>query len=241
MKRGTADVHTKNWALQMRAARFLWCRDGFGLEVNNFSIEQGKSIFLYGPSGSGKSTLLSLVSGISKADSGTILLMGQSLSDVPSSVRDRLRAEQTGVIFQMFNMVPYLTPLENILLPLRFAPIRRKRCGNTLNAALTLTRALSLPDQAVTNLPSSSLSVGQQQRVAMARAMIGSPPLIIADEPTSALDVEARSIFMDVLFDQAEQTGAALLIVSHDLSLASRFDYSVALDEIARPIGKNAA
>lgn len=227
--------------LEMRAVRFLWPGGDFGLEVDCFSIEPGQSTFLHGPSGSGKSTLLSLISGITKAGSGEISLLGQSLTQARPSVRDRLRAEQTGVIFQMFNLVPYLTPLENILLPLRFAPARRKRCGRTFDAALNLTRALSLPDQAVINMPASSLSVGQQQRVAVARAMIGHPPLIIADEPTSALDTDARGTFMELLFAQTMQSGAALLMVSHDLSLANRFDKVVALNEIARPIGKNAA
>ncbi len=223
-------------ALRLKSVRFTWPGGRFGLDVNEFSIAAGETVFLYGPSGSGKSTLLSLIAGIASVDAGEVSLQGQVLSGLRAAMRDRIRAERTGVIFQMFNLVPYLTPLENILLPLRFAPERRKRCEDPQAAALTLTRTLSLPDPMVQQAPASTLSVGQQQRVAIARAMIGHPPLIIADEPTSALDSDARADFMHLLFDQVARSGAALLMVSHDRGLAENFDRVVSLSDIARPI-----
>ncbi|MEX0284154.1 MAG: ATP-binding cassette domain-containing protein [Paracoccaceae bacterium] len=225
----------------MLGTRFLWPGGRFGLSVDAFSVASSERVFLHGPSGSGKSTLLSLISGIVAPVAGEIRLQDHALTGQRPAVRDRLRAEQTGVIFQMFNLVPYLTPLDNILLPLRFAPDRRKRCLDAKQAALDLTRALDLPDAAVLSSPASALSVGQQQRVAVARAMIGHPPLIIADEPTSALDMDARAAFMDLLFKQTDTSGAALLMVSHDLSLSDRFDRAIALNDIAQPLHGNAA
>lgn len=220
----------------MRAVRFLWPGGRFGLEVPEFAVRAGETVFLHGPSGSGKSTLLSLIAGIATPQVGEVRLMGQSLTGARAARRDRMRAEQTGVIFQIFNLVPYLTALENILLPLRFAPERRKRCGDARGAALALTRALMLPDDAVCEAQAGTLSVGQQQRVAVARAMIGHPPLIIADEPTSALDSDAREEFIALLLEQVAASGAALLMVSHDQGLAARFDRVVALGDVVRPI-----
>ena len=228
-------------ALSLRDVRFTWPGGRFGLSVPQFDLAPGERVFLHGPSGSGKSTLLSLITGIVAPEAGTVALQGQALQGLRASARDRLRAERVGVIFQMFNLVPYLTPLENILLPLRFAPGRRARCAPPRDAALALTRQLGLPEDAVIAAPSSSLSVGQQQRVAVARAMIGHPPLIVADEPTSALDAQARAGFMDLLFDQVAQSGAALLMVSHDTDLAQRFDRVIALPDLAQRIGEQAA
>lgn len=218
--------------LALHGLGFRWPGTGFGMDVAAFEMERGTSVFLYGPSGSGKSTLLSLICGIVAPDTGRVILNGQDVTGLAPSARDRVRAETIGVIFQMFNLLPYLSCRDNILLPLRFAPRRRAACTDPRAEATRLARALGLPDR-VLSAPAAALSVGQQQRVAVARAMIGQPPLIIADEPTSALDTAAQDGFMDLLFEQVNEAGATLLMVSHDDRLATRFDRQVALGDIA--------
>jgi putative ABC transport system ATP-binding protein len=216
----------------LRGLAFRWPGTGFGIDVPDFAIARGASVFLHGPSGSGKSTLLSLICGIVSPNRGQVILDGRNVTGLSPSARDRVRAETIGVIFQMLNLLPYLSCRDNILLPLRFAPGRRAACPDPQAEAARLARALGLP-QEVLPMPASALSVGQQQRVAVARAMIGQPPLIIADEPTSALDTVAQNGFMDLLFAQVEEAGATLLMVSHDDRLAGRFAHRVALGDIA--------
>ncbi|WP_339949677.1 ABC transporter ATP-binding protein [uncultured Albimonas sp.] len=226
-------------ALRLAGVRYAWgagrAPEGFALEVDALQVARGERVFLHGPSGSGKSTLLALVCGVASPQAGAVEVEGEPLSSLSPARRDRFRAERIGVIFQMFNLLPYATALDNILLPLRFAPARRARLGRGARAeALRLSAALGLSEALVTRAPAAELSVGQQQRVAAARALIGGPGLIVADEPTSALDVAAQGAFLDLLFAQTEAAGAALLMVSHDPALAARFDRSVALPEIAR-------
>ena len=190
-------------------------------------------MLLLGPSGSGKSTLLGLVCGTLRPDAGAVRLLGQDLSTLRGTALDRLRAETFGVIFQQFNLLPYATGLDNVLLPLRFAPARRARVTAPVDEALRLLTGLGLPEDLMRRAPAARLSVGQQQRVAVARAMIGRPPVILADEPTSALDAAAQDGFLTLLFDQCAATGAALLMVSHDARLAPRFDRVVEMGAIA--------
>ncbi len=188
---------------------------------------------MLGESGSGKSTLLSLICGTVSAETGVISVAGTDLSGLRGGARDRFRAEHIGMIFQQFNLLPFGTVLENILLPLRFAPSRRARTGNERSEATDLCNALGLPPDLLT-AKASTLSVGQQQRVAVARAIIGDPPIIIADEPTSALDAGSQAAFLDLLFEQVRAHRATLLMVSHDPRLGDRFDRVVRMDEIAR-------
>ncbi len=192
----------------------------------------GETVLLLGESGSGKSTLLSLICGTVLVDTGTVHVAGTDLSNLSGGQRDRFRAEQIGMIFQQFNLLPFGSVLDNILLPLRFAPSRRDRVGNGRVEAGDLCAALGLPDLLATK--ASTLSVGQQQRVAVARAMIGRPPIIIADEPTSALDATSQSAFLDLLFSQVQAHGTTLLMVSHDPRLGERFDRVIAMEDIAR-------
>ena len=149
------------------------------------------------------------------------------------AARDRFRAESIGIVFQQFNLLPYASPIDNILLPLRFAPARRARAGDARAAALDLTDALGLSRDIILSSTADRLSVGQQQRVAVARALIGAPSLIVADEPTSALDAGAQASFLDLLFAQCAAAGSTLLMVSHDERLAPRFDRSVRMEDIA--------
>lgn len=224
-------------ALCLTDVAFAWPgRGGFGLCCPAFEIAPGERILLLGASGSGKSTLLSLICGIVAADRGKVMVAGTDLRTLGAGARDRFRAEQIGVIFQQFNLLPYARVADNILLPLRFAPARSARAGNAMQAAARLCAALDLPD-GVLNAPAGRLSVGQQQRVAVARAMIGAPPLIVADEPTSALDAATQDRFLDLLFAQIAETGSSLLMVSHDARLGARFDRVIDIAHIVQQQG----
>lgn len=224
---------SENPIIELTEVRFHWPgRASFAMDVPEFSVAQGESVLLLGESGSGKSTLLSLICGTVLANSGSVRVNGTDLATLSSGARDRFRGEQIGVIFQQFNLLPFGSVMDNVLLPLRFAPERRKRSTDERAEVLRLCNALGLPEGIETS-KASSLSVGQQQRVAVARALIGAPPLLIADEPTSSLDETTRDQFLDLLFDQTRAQKASLLMVSHDPRLADRFDRVVFLPDIA--------
>ncbi len=188
---------------------------------------------LLGESGAGKSTLLSLICGTILAQAGAVRVAGQDLAQLSGRKRDRFRGEQIGMIFQQFNLLPFGSVRDNILLPLRFAPDRRARVADPPSEATALCAALGLPAD-VLGVRAATLSVGQQQRVAVARALIGRPPIVIADEPTSALDATSQTAFLDLLFAQARAHGTTLLMVSHDPRLGDRFDRVLAMTDIAR-------
>ncbi len=229
-------------AVRLSGVRFAWAGPSpFRLNVPDFTLARGETLLLLGASGSGKSTLLSLVCGVNAAQEGRVEVEGTDLGQLRPGARDRFRAERIGVIFQMFNLLPYASPLDNILLPLSFAPDRRRRASPPRDTALTLTDRLGLARALVTGGPASRLSTGQQQRVAVARALIGGPGVIVADEPTSALDAHAQGAFLDLLFEQVSAAGAALLMVSHDTRLGGRFDRVVELGSIAGPPRADAA
>ncbi|KUJ79257.1 ABC transporter ATP-binding protein [Ruegeria profundi] len=226
--------------LNMSGVRFQWPgRTSFALNVPAFCLQRGETVLLLGESGSGKSTLLSLICGTLQTGTGTIAVSGTDLAALSGAGRDRLRAEQIGVIFQQFNLLPFATVSDNILLPLRFAPNRRSRTKMPFEEATRLCRSLGLPDDLL-GQRAASLSVGQQQRVAVARALIGQPPLMIADEPTSSLDAGSQNAFLDLMFGQLGEIGASLLMVSHDPRLGDRFDRVVELSDIAMIEGRAA-
>lgn len=224
--------------LEVENVRFSWKRDAaFALEVPHLSLAAGEKLLLMGPSGTGKSTLLSLIAGIVAPQSGAIRVLGDDIALLGASRRDRFRAEHMGVIFQMFNLLPYGSAVDNVLLPLSFAPGRSARVGAwTAQAeeARRLLLRLGLSDDAIGRKRAADLSVGQQQRVAAARALIGRPELIIADEPTSALDPESRDQFLDLVLGEVAGSDTSLLMVSHDPGLAPRFDRIVHLADILR-------
>jgi putative ABC transport system ATP-binding protein len=231
--------------IAMSDVRFVWPgRNAFSLAVDNFALPTAKRILLIGPSGSGKSTFLSLICGIVAPQSGRIEILGTDITRLPASARDGFRAEHFGIIFQMFNLLPYGTVIDNVLLPLSFAPGRRRRVAARASGdeeAARLLARLGLAANLVRGPLAARLSVGQQQRVAAARALIGSPELIVADEPTSALDRDRQAAFLDLLFGETSEAGATLIMVSHDESLASRFDRVMRLDEIAVAWQKDSA
>ena len=221
--------------LSIEDLRFSWQPGKPLLDLPSLSLGAGESLFLRGPSGSGKSTLLNLVGGVLRAQSGSIRLLGHALETLKPRQRDRLRADHIGFVFQQFNLLPYFDAIDNVLLSCGFSPRRAERAGADPRAqARMLLERMQMDVDEVAGRPAAELSVGQQQRVAAARALIGAPELVIADEPTSALDADTRDDFLALLFDECRRAGSALLFVSHDRSLESRFDRSVDLIEINR-------
>jgi putative ABC transport system ATP-binding protein len=220
--------------LSLSGVRYHWPgRASFGLDIPDFQLARSESVLLLGESGSGKSTLLSLICGTITADQGTVTVAGRDIASLTAGKRDRFRAEHIGLIFQQFNLLPYASVLDNILLPLRFAPLRRGRVASPRDTARRLCLDLGLPEDAIL-AQAGTLSVGQQQRVAAARALIGAPPLIVADEPTSALDAATQATFLDLLFAQARASGSTLLMVSHDARLNVHFDRVVQMSDVTQ-------
>ncbi|QTS85851.1 ABC transporter ATP-binding protein [Ectopseudomonas khazarica] len=216
---------------------FAWPGQAQLLDIPNFTLARGETLFLKGPSGSGKTTLLGLLGGVQRAQSGHIRLLGQDLAQLSAAARDRFRVDHTGYIFQQFNLLPFLSVRENVELPCRFSRQRAERAqqrhGSIDAAATALLEHLGLRAELLERR-ADELSIGQQQRVAAARALIGQPELVIADEPTSALDFDAREAFLQLLFAECRAAGASLLFVSHDQSLAALFDRNVSLSELNR-------
>ena len=225
-------------AVVMSAVRYRWPRAQVDcVAIDELVLAAGERVFLRGPSGSGKTTLLSLVGGVIQPQAGTVIVAGQALERLSAGARDRFRADHVGFVFQMFNLLPYLSARDNILLACRFSAARRARlrARNTSPAAelARLAERLDLGGDVLARA-AAELSVGQQQRVAAARALIGRPGLIIADEPTSALDADRQQAFIDLLRGECAAAGAALLFVSHDLRLARHFDRVLDLARINR-------
>ena len=223
--------------LDLKDVCFSWKNSGRELlNLPELLVEQHDHVFLQGPSGSGKSTLLALVGGILVSESGTLKVLGTEIKSLSSSARDAFRVDHIGFIFQLFNLLPYLSIEENVMLPLSFSKMRAKRAGRTkidqVNEAHRLLKSLALGEQLAEKSPVTELSVGQQQRVAAARALIGNPELIIADEPTSALDADLRHSFLELLFGECKKAGSTLLFVSHDSSLSEHFKRKISMDEI---------
>ena len=229
-------------ALRITDLVFRWPRQAQNcLEIPRLELAAGERVFLHGPSGSGKSTLLGLLGGVSLPQAGAIELLGTDITRLGSRDRDSFRADHIGFLFQQFNLLPWLSALDNVLLPCTFSARRRERAGAAPRVdAERMLRHLDL-DPASWRKPAGELSVGQQQRVAAARALIGRPEILIADEPTSALDAERQQIFIDLLLQESAAVGATLVFVSHDRRLAGHFDRVVALDDINRVAGEVAA
>lgn len=229
-------------AVALEETVFAWPgQSAATLDIPAFRVEPGEHVFIAGPSGSGKSTLLGLIAGILAPDRGTVSVNGSPISQWSGSRRDVFRGDNIGFIFQQFNLIPYLSILENVLIPCRLSAPRSERAGtgaeNPLAAAKRLLERLDLsPD--LWDRPVTKLSVGQQQRVAAARALIGRPFLLIADEPTSSLDADRREAFLELLLRESRAAGSTLLFVSHDLSLAAEFSRTVRLGELNQAGGE---
>ena len=206
------------------------------LDIARFEVAAGERVFIEGPSGSGKSTLFSLLGGVLSPREGTVRILGAEFSEMPARRRDRFRADHIGFVFQMFNLVPYLSMIDNVTLPCRFSRRRheraRLRTGAPEAEARRLLVRLGLDGDELLARAVTDLSIGQQQRVAVARALIGAPELIIADEPTSALDEGTRERFLELLSTQCDEADASLLFASHDTRLGVLFDRRVSLTEL---------
>ena len=218
--------------VKIESLRFQWSKNNnFKIFVPKLEVGRGKKVLFLGESGSGKTTLLSLICGFLEPLSGSILINDKIISDLTSTNKDAYRSDNIGIIFQQFNLLPYANVIDNIILPLYFSKQRSKKVENKINSAMNLCDQLRLPES-ILNQKASNLSVGQQQRVAVARALIGSPSIIVADEPTSSLDTEAQELFLDLMFDQISKNSSTLLMVSHDKSLTNYFDQVIDINEI---------
>ena len=212
--------------------RFRWPGQSSDIiDIDELELATGEHLFVRGASGSGKTTLLNLLAGVHTPSSGQIQLLGTDLAGLSASRRDQFRADHIGVVFQQFNLLPYLSTIENVTLSCAFSSRKKHNAAqdtDVASSARRLLRALNLDDE-LHRAPVHKLSVGQQQRVAVARALIGGPELLIADEPTSALDTDNRDRFLDLLFDVADGQGSTLIFVSHDPALAARFTRTLEL------------
>lgn len=196
--------------------------------VPTWRVEPNERIFLHGDSGSGKSTLLGLLAGLRKPTSGDVTVLGTSISTLSGRKRDAFRAKNIGVVFQQFNLIPFLSVLDNILLAAEFAQVSSSAVrarGLELLERVNLDPALSLRK-------ASQLSIGQQQRVAIVRALINSPALLLVDEPTSALDQANKESFLTLLNEVLDDANCAMIFVSHDPSIGELFERRVAMDAL---------
>ena len=217
-------------SIHIERLNFSYPKSSTIIKLEELKVETHERVFLHGKSGSGKTTLLSLIAGILPCQEGKISIQGNSLSEISSYQIDSFRGKNLGFIFQNFNLIPYLSVLENILLPAKL----QGRAKQLEARANQLIKELNIQSRIDTK--ASQLSVGQQQRVAAARALLLEPPLIIADEPTSSLDEENVDEFMKLLLKQWNQKPFTLLFVSHDQRLQKYFDRSINLLEINKAV-----
>ena len=192
---------------------------GVGLD-----IAKGEAVGLVGPSGSGKTSLLMVLAGLERATSGSVVLDGREITGLNEDALARLRRDTIGIVFQAFHLIPTMTALENVSVPLELAGVR--------NAGARAKEALASVglSHRLTHLP-GQLSGGEQQRVALARAFAPEPALLLADEPTGNLDHATGQSVIDLLFDLRQRTGTTLLLITHDRDLASRCDRQVHLSD----------
>ncbi|MCY3555117.1 MAG: ABC transporter ATP-binding protein [Gemmatimonadetes bacterium] len=222
--------------IDIRNLRYRYGDGPWVLDIPELTVEQGTRAFLFGPSGSGKTTLLGVLAGVLEANEGEVSVLGEDLTSLSGAQRDAFRAEHIGYVFQMFNLIPYLSVLDNITLPVRMHAGRRTRLDGTgvKETAAQLANQLHIGD--LLKKPVTELSVGQQQRVAACRALIGAPELIVADEPTSSLDFDRREDFLELLFQECERAGATLVFVSHDRTLEGMFSRTISLPDINKAV-----
>jgi putative ABC transport system ATP-binding protein len=187
------------------------------LDIPHFAMKQGEQVVLVGSSGGGKTTLLNIISGISRADSGSVVIDGIDITTLPEAGRDRFRAERIGFVFQTFNLLPAFTALENVLLGMSFSGNR----GDGGRARELLTR-MGLENR-LRHRP-GQLSVGEQQRVAVARALANKPSLLLADEPTANVDTGNQVNVLNFIREVCSENNVSLLLVTHTPDVAAQFD-----------------
>lgn len=203
------------------------------LDIPAWQMNTGERVFLHGPSGTGKSTLLNLLSAtlslsVNPTNSGELTVLSQTLHRLSNAQKDKFRAQSLGVVFQQLNLIAYLSVVDNIRLASAFSKHKKSFSVDRAKQVLTnLNLPVSILDKKV-----SDLSVGQQQRIAIARALYHEPDLLIVDEPTSALDAQSTGKFMQLLLENTAALNASLLFVSHDMRLADDFERCIALGDI---------
>ena len=223
-------------ALTIRDLRFAF-PGGAGVHIPALDLGAGEQLLLTGPSGCGKSTLLNLVAGLLTADAGSIQIAGDDIQALHGAARDHLRGRRLGMVFQTFNLLHGFSAIENVMLAMMFsdlAPREHKARAAKLLGGLGL-------DAAHQDRAADRLSIGQQQRVAVARALACSPVLVLADEPTASLDPQNAAAAIELIKTACSTAGAALLCVSHDPALPAQFPRHVSMNEIAAPASQPAA
>ena len=198
-------------------------RDSKKIIFPEIEVERGERLLIRGFSGCGKTTLLSLIAGALKLQNGDINFDGNEYSKMSSLLLDKFRADHIGYIFQTLNLIPFLSVSENIALGIKFSKSRKSKVNDFNQEIIRLVSSLGLGKE-VLKTPVNRLSVGQQQRVAVARALLGKPDLILADEPTSALDSGTTQKFLNEVMETFDSTRQAIIMVSHDTSIAPYFD-----------------
>ncbi len=202
------------------------------LNIASFSLAAGEQVCLVGSSGGGKTTLLNIIAGITSVDSGEVKIDGTDLTRLPEASRDRFRAERIGYVFQTFNLLPAFTALENVLLGMSFGGRRADR-----GRAMELLELVGLKHR-LHHKP-AQLSVGEQQRTSVARALVNSPRLLLADEPTANVDAANQQTVLDLLRNSCRERNVSLLLVTHAPEVSSQFDRVEKLTEFNKPAGRN--
>lgn len=215
--------------IQLYRLHFKHDSGGFSLDLPALDIARGETIAIIGPSGSGKTTLLNLLAGILHPDQGSIIIDDMTLSDLGDAVARNFRANHIGLIFQEFELLEYLNVLDNILLPYRINK-ELQLSSEVSNRAAALADRTGISDK-LDRFP-DQLSQGERQRVAVCRALVTQPALLLADEPTGNLDPENKTIVLDLLLAMAKEQNATLITVTHDHDLVSRFDRVIDFAEL---------
>jgi putative ABC transport system ATP-binding protein len=228
-------------AIAINALQFAYASGPLVIDIPALHIARGSRVFMHGPSGCGKTTLLGILAGVLHVRHGSVRVLDRDLTNMTGSQRDSFRAEHIGYVFQQFNLIPYLTAYDNIALPCRLDARRHARLGTVSLDRAIHDVAAQLDITGLLNQRATELSVGQQQRVAAARALLGAPELVICDEPTSSLDTDRRDAFLSLLATSVERANATLLFVSHDASLGRRFDVQLSLPSLNRAARVDAA
>jgi len=219
--------------LQIEDLKFWYTGKGFQLEISNLKINKGSKVAILGKSGSGKTTLAHLISGILKPQSGLIRFMGQDISNLSDGERRAYRIKNIGFIFQEFELIEYLSVLDNLILPYK---LNKSLSLNeeTINRAKAIAGRIEIENK-LHKYP-NQLSGGERQRLATARALITSPALVIADEPTGNLDTQTANKVLNEIINQSSKSNSTLLMITHDPRLLESFDQVIDLNKLTNPI-----